>query len=261
MRRTEFFVLAVAAFSLGAVDSASSGDLGQRVAPPPVNASPVYDFLWNRCYGGLNAGGVWSPGIDAFGFTGGGQVGCNWQWNPSFVWGGEADLQYTGLDGSHDILAPNASAHENFRSRWLATFRGRVGWVAIPSMNFYATGGLALANVDTASTVNFNGTINNVSASTTHAGWTLGAGLEWMFIPQWSAKVEYLYVDLGHASNPLPISNNDRSITENIFRIGINYHFWGVEFRCANADLPGGGSPSQRSASVRVSAAASRSLS
>jgi outer membrane immunogenic protein len=94
-------------------------------------------------------------------------------------------------------------------------------------MYFYATGGLALANVDTASTVNFNGTINNVSDSTTHAGWTLGAGLEWMFVPggPWSAKVEYLYVDLGHASTPLPISNNDRSITENIFRIGINYHF------------------------------------
>jgi opacity protein-like surface antigen len=51
--------------------------------------------------------------------------------------------------------------------------------------------------------------------------------LEWMF-PQsgWSAKVEYLYVDLGHASNPLPISNNDRSLNENIFRIGINYHFY-----------------------------------
>jgi outer membrane immunogenic protein len=94
-------------------------------------------------------------------------------------------------------------------------------------MYFYATGGLALANVDTASTVNLNGTINNVSDSTTHAGWTLGAGLEWMFVAggPWSAKVEYLYVDLGHASTPLPISNNDRSITENIFRIGINYHW------------------------------------
>jgi outer membrane immunogenic protein len=228
MRRTEFFVLAVAAFSLGAVDSASSGDLPRPAAPPyaqPLAPPPV---VWDRCYGGLNAGGVWSPGIDAFGFTGGGQVGCNWQpWSTLFVWGGEADLQYTGLDGSRDVVAPNASAHQDFRSRWLATFRGRAGWVAISNMYFYATGGLALANLNTASTVNFNGTINNVSDSTTHAGWTLGAGLEWMF-PQsgWSAKVEYLYVDLGHASNPLPISNNDRSLNENIFRIGINYHFY-----------------------------------
>ena len=228
MRRIEFFVLALAAFGLGAVDGASSGDLGRPVyapSPPPVYAPPPY-VVWTTCYGGLNAGGVWSPGIDAFGFTGGGQVGCNWRGNYSLVWGGEADMQYTGLDGSRDVFAPNASAHQDFRSRWLATFRGRFGWLANPNMYFYATGGLALANVNTASSVNFNGTINNVSDSTTHAGWTLGAGLEWMFAPRWSAKVEYLYVDLGHATNPLPISNNDLSLTENIFRIGINYHFY-----------------------------------
>ena len=225
MRRTEFFIVAVAAFSLGAIDSASSGDLGRPVYAPP--APPVYapPPQWRTCYGGLNAGGVWSPGIDDFGVTGGGQIGCNWQWN-TVVLGGEADLQYTGLDGSRDVFAPSASAHEDFRSRWLATFRGRFGWLANPNMYFYTTGGLALANVNTASSVNFNGTINNVSDSTTHAGWTLGAGLEWMFAPQWSAKVEYLYVDLGHATNPLPIYNNDLSLTENIFRIGINYHFY-----------------------------------
>ena len=90
MRRTAFFVLA-ASFSLSAVGIAFSGDLSQRYAPPAYPPpQPVYD--WNRCYGGLNAGGVWSPGIDAFGFTGGGQIGCNWQWYNSFVWGGEADL-------------------------------------------------------------------------------------------------------------------------------------------------------------------------
>jgi outer membrane immunogenic protein len=226
MRRTEFFVLAVAAFSLGAVDNASSGDLGLRQAePPPGYAPPGHPPPpWMGCYGGLNAGGVWSPGIDAFGLTGGGQVGCNWQGNTPFVWGGEADIQYTGLDGSRDVFAPGASAHESFRSRWLATFRGRLGWLVTESTNFYATGGLAVANVNTTSTVSLNGTTNNVSDSTTHAGWTLGAGLEWMFLPPWSVKIEYLYVDLGHVNSALPV-NNDVSITENIVRLGINYHF------------------------------------
>jgi outer membrane immunogenic protein len=229
MRRTEFFVLVVAAFSLGAiVDTASGGDLGR---PPRVYApaQPVYmPPPWSTCYGGVTAGGVWNPGVDAFGFTGGAQVGCNWQPWDSLVWGGEADLQYTGLDGGRDVVTSGAGAHQDFRSRWLATFRGRFGWLANPNMYFYATGGLALANVNTASTINFNGTINNVSDSTTHAGWTLGGGLEWRFpfAPRWSAKVEYLYVDLGHATNPLPISNNDTSLTENIFRIGVNYHFY-----------------------------------
>src|SRR5262245_49285289 len=173
MRRTEFFVLAAAAFSLAAIDRASSGDLPR----PPVYTQQVYapPVLppWTRCYGGLNAGGVWSPGIDAFGFTGGGQLGCNWQWE-WLAWGGEADLQYTGLNGSRDVFAPGASAHEDFRSRWLATFRGRIGWLVTPTTNFYLTGGLALATVNTDSTVNLNGTINNLSDSTTSAGWTLG---------------------------------------------------------------------------------------
>jgi outer membrane immunogenic protein len=85
---------------------------------------------------------------------------------------------------------------------------------------------LALANVNTASSVNFNGAFNNLSDSTTHAGWTVGAGLEWMFAQRWSAKVEYLYVDLGHATNPLPLTNNELALTQNIFRVGVNYHFW-----------------------------------
>jgi outer membrane immunogenic protein len=175
---------------------------------------------------------MWSPGMDfnrgmdAFAFTGGGQVGWNgpaWSW---FVWGGVADVQYTGLDGSRDEYAPNASAHQDFRSRWLATFRGRAGWLAAPNLYLYGTGGLALVNNTAFSSVTFNGTVNNLSDSTTHAGWTVGAGLEWMFTPRWSAKVEYLYVDIGHATNPLPIFNKEISLTENIFRVGINYHFY-----------------------------------
>jgi outer membrane immunogenic protein len=229
MRRTEVFVFAAAVFSLGAVDAASSGDLLPQVYAPPV-LPPSYE--WTNCYGGLNAGGMWSPGMDfnrgmdAFAFTGGGQVGCNWRAWSSFVWGGEADLQYTGLDGSRDEYAPNASAHQDFRSRWLATFRGRAGWLAAPNMYLYGTGGLALVNNTAFSSVTFNGTVNNLSDSTTHAGWTVGAGLEWMFTPRWSAKVEYLYVDIGHATNPLPIFNKEISLTENIFRVGINYHFY-----------------------------------
>ena len=221
MRRIEFFLLALTAFSLGAVDGAFSADIGRSAYPtsPLPGSAPL---SWTTCYAGLNAGGVWS----SVGFTGGGQVGCNWRGNYQLVWGGEADLQYTGLDGSRDVFAPNASAHQDFQSRWLATVRGRFGWLANETMYFYATGGLALANVNTDSTVNFNGIVNNVSNSTTHAGWTLGAGLEWRFAQQWSAKVEYLYVDLGHATNPFLISNNDRALTENIFRIGVNYHFW-----------------------------------
>jgi len=100
-------------------------------------------------------------------------------------------------------------------------------------MNFYATGGLAVANVDRTSVVTLNGNTSNVSDSTTHAGWTLGAGLEWMFRPGWSAKVEYLYVDLGSMRVAVPTTNATFSqtmsvssdVTAQIGRVGLNYRF------------------------------------
>ena len=134
-------------------------------------------------------------------------------------------MQYTGLDGSRDVFAPDASAHQDFQSRWLATFRGRFGWLANPNMYFYATGGLALANVNT----DFQCQLQWNHQQRVRLNNTCGVDARCRFgmevRPQWSAKVEYLYVDLGHATNPFPISNNDLSLTENIFRIGINYHF------------------------------------
>jgi outer membrane immunogenic protein len=217
MRHPAVFVLAAAALSLGAVGSASSGDLGR----PPVYGSPppppVY-YNWMGCYAGLNAGGVWSINDMTAGFAGGGQAGCNWQMN-AFVLGGEADVQYTGLEGSHDALGGTTTIHEDFRSRWLATFRGRLGWVINPSMLIYGTGGLAVANVDTTASWD-SGT---ASDSTTRAGWTIGTGLEWKFTPQWSVKAEYLYVDLGHATTP--VFDLDHHLSENIVRVGVNYHF------------------------------------
>jgi outer membrane immunogenic protein len=174
MRHTVFLVLAAVALSVGAVGSASSADL-PRKAPaytPPPPPPPVAG--WTGCYEGLNAGGVWgnmdddwtpnalflpttasviqanaSTTLNASSFTGGGQVGCNWQMN-AFVLGAEADIQYTGLDQSRDVFVPtvpavisNVSIHQDFRSRWLATFRGRLGWLFAPTALVYATGGLA----------------------------------------------------------------------------------------------------------------------
>ena len=138
----------------------------QRRFEPPNSAAahlraPAPDKLdgvlrWSKCRRGR------SPGINDVGVTGGGQVGCNWQWSLLLL-GGEADIQYTGIDGSRDVFASDASAHENFRSRWLATFRGRLGYLVVPNMNFYATGGLAVANVDRTSVVTLNGNTSNVS--------------------------------------------------------------------------------------------------
>ena len=244
---------------------ASAADLPRKApayTPPPP---PVYS--WTGCYVGLNAGGVWghmqddwtpnpagfpasgpavqadgSTSMDGSGFTGGGQVGCNYQLN-QFVLGAEADIQYTGLDESRDAFFPAAGGigaitiHESFNSKWLATFRGRLGWLVNPAVLIYGTGGLAVANVDTTDSAFFaaSGTNNTVSESTTRAGWTVGGGVEWRFAPQWSVKAEYLYVDLGSFSTtsansnpalfPLATIDHDHHLTENIGRVGVNFHF------------------------------------
>src|SRR5207302_5015181 len=89
--------------------------------------------------------------------------------------------------------------HSDFSSRWLATFRGRMGWLVNRSVLLYGTAGLAVADLRTFDSVFFaaSGTTNSAAGSQTRAGWTAGAGLEWMFMPRWSAKIEYLHVDLG----------------------------------------------------------------
>ena len=75
------------------------------------------------------------------------------------------------------------------------------------------------------------GDIRSVSSRQTHAGWTIGGGIEAMFGGNWSGKLEYLYMDLGSFDNtvalaapPIGAAISSR-LTDNIFRAGINYHF------------------------------------
>jgi outer membrane immunogenic protein len=194
-------------------------------------------------------------------FIGGGQLGYNWQ-SGMWVTGIEADIQ--GLahqnNGTTTISAAldqfgntNASAVSVDKSlRYFGTVRGRVGWLATPTLLAYGTGGLAYGGVRTSAsiaTTTTNVLIDDAfasnSVSDTRAGWTAGGGLEWMFAPNWSAKAEYLYYDLGHvdfnvgtiapillppavsAGSPL-FANSMHATTHfngNIARVGINYHF------------------------------------
>ena len=118
---------------------------------------------------------------------------------------------------------------------WFFTVRSRLG-LAMDRSLFYVTGGLAVGNerfsqffLHTAS-----GTFEAGSSSDTRVGWTVGAGGEYAFTNNWSVKAEYLYVDLGSTgfnsvNNLLPAFTaiNSARLTENIGRVGINYHFNG----------------------------------
>ena len=110
---------------------------------------------------------------------------------------------------------------------WLATLRGRVGY-AIDRWLPYITGGAAYGNVKASTSAPIGAF---TSASHNQLGWTAGVGLEYAFLGNWTAKIEYLYVDLGSFdAGPAPTVNNV-SFKENILRAGLNYKFSGPVFR------------------------------
>jgi outer membrane immunogenic protein len=186
-----------------------------------------------------------SASLKYSGFLAGGQFGYNWQVR-SWVYGLEADFDGSTAQGSTTAFypAPAFVPITTGYSReldWLATVRGRVGYTVLPSFLVYGTGGLAVGQTKVGSSVVAPAAApppeseptTNITSSNTSAGWTAGAGVEWMFAPQWSVKAEYLYVDLGNHSNTLTYAYGPNTSTmtstvrdtDNIVRAGINYHF------------------------------------
>jgi outer membrane immunogenic protein len=133
------------------------------------------------------------------------------------------------------------TVNSSVSSDWLATVRGRVGFLAVPALLVYGTGGLAVANVKAVYlfTDNFGPASESAAISTTRYGWTAGAGGEYALMNGWSIKAEYLYADLGRASTtstnliargipfPANVFTHTVNLHSNIGRVGINYKFGG----------------------------------
>jgi outer membrane immunogenic protein len=136
------------------------------------------------------------------GIAGGGQIGYNWQVG-QFVFGAETDIEASAAD---DTFAP-----WQFSNPWFGTLRGRAGY-AMNNILFYATAGLAYGNL----TANLVG----LEESKTLVGWTGGLGMEVGFTPNWAAKVEYLYMDLG--SRFYSVTGVDNGLQSSYLRLGVN---------------------------------------
>jgi outer membrane immunogenic protein len=219
------FVGSAFALCAMAAQPAAAADLSLAPLYKAPPAAPVYD--WTGAYLGLNGGGGWghswwSANGTGFGLPGG-QVGGTAGYNKQIgkiVFGIEGDVDWSGWNGTR--TSPGCPAGCSTSESWLSTVRGRVGY-SFDWVMPYVTGGVAAGDVK-ASTPGFPG------GSSTNAGWTLGAGLEFALPGNWSAKAEYLHVDLGSFNctgcSALPPDNV--SLQENIFRAGVNYHFgWG----------------------------------
>jgi outer membrane immunogenic protein len=205
--------------------TAAAADL-PRPAPVYAPIAPVYApaYTWSGFYLGVNGGGGWgrsnwnsTGGFNVSGGLVGGTVGYNYQIGQA-VLGVEGDIDWADVNGNTVTAACPLGCKTS--NTWLSTVRGRLGYAADRFMP-YVTGGAAFGDIR-ASTPGFAGT------NTTNAGWTAGAGIEFALPGHWTAKAEYLYVDLGSVSCGLGCGTalvNNVSFHENLGRAGINYRF------------------------------------
>jgi outer membrane immunogenic protein len=228
MRRGLLALIAVAGTTMG-TGIASAADIQRPVyKAPPAGVMPVaYD--WTGFYVGGHVGygwadKSWQDGFGLFGlshqakgFLGGGQAGFNYQIG-QFVVGVEGDMSWSGMSGSTNALASTFNTDVD----WTATLTGRLG-MAFDRWLVYGKGGAAWAR-DRYST-NFY-TFPGTEVTDTRLGWTVGAGVEYAFAPQWTAKLEYNYMDFGTRSVSFaPGFSTDIDQQVHAVKFGVNYKF------------------------------------
>jgi outer membrane immunogenic protein len=210
MKKTVFS--GVVAATLCATASAQAADMYGRRAPyaqQPYTVSQPLANSWVGPYIGGNLGYGWGNATNSAtrpdGVLGGLQAGYNWQ-SGALVFGVEGDLQLSAADATF--------AGWKFSNPWFGTARGRVGF-AFNNVLLYGTGGLAFGSIK-AETF-------GLSESHTTAGWTVGVGAEVALTQNWSAKIEYLYVDL--SDKTFTLTGLPHGYDFSTVRVGVNYRF------------------------------------
>ncbi|WP_280711344.1 outer membrane beta-barrel protein [Bradyrhizobium sp. BR13661] len=216
-------------------------------------------YSWGNARGDVTAPGMTAFGLPASfpfspkpdGVIGGGQIGYNWQANNRWVFGVEADLQgsaekahssrsdpFSFVPGGEGATTVAGALNQSIDAKilWFGTLRGRVGALLQPSLLLYATAGVAYGETKVSGSGTAAGGLTGLSyafnGSKVNVGWTAGAGLEGM-LPNckgWTWKLEYLYVDLGSQSGTgtdavfATVYSWNAKFTDNIVRVGVNYH-------------------------------------
>jgi opacity protein-like surface antigen len=249
--RISFLATALIGAVLAIASSAFAADL--PVKAPPVVTPPPPVFNWMGFYVGGQVGYGWGKGTsDSFnantgafvassendrrGWFGGGQVGYNYVFPSSWLLGIEGDIAGGDISGSAvNCSSATACAQADGKTSWFGTIRGRVGYTWNNWMLF-GTGGGAWVHHSTDRTIVVSAALPAAvgavaSSSGTDFGWTAGAGVEWGFLPHWSAKLEYLYIhydasaDFTYPAFPAANRHNESTNHLNIVRLGVNYLF------------------------------------
>jgi outer membrane immunogenic protein len=247
-----------------AMAHAVAADMPAYPMPVPPPPPPGIPDRWTGFYFGPNLGyhsgqdsisasanriGWGDPAADAIdsqtatwltphGAVAGGEMGFNWQL-ANVVFGFEGDGQWLDHTSARQIavVSPDVAAGDfmanSSTERAMATIRARLGWAFGPLMA-YGTAGAAMgwfSNIN--SFAAFGGTsLASLSSTTIRPGWTGGGGIEWKFLPAWSAKAEYLYFHMQDYNTRIPTCTGclDSDIivhhhyTDNFIRVGLNWH-------------------------------------
>ncbi len=233
MKRTIAFALLGAAAMFGVLPAQASDLPAHAKTAPVYKAPPNLPYNWAGFYLGINGGynfgqSSWSDpaaGADSGKFSTkggllGGQVGYNWQVGKT-VLGVESDIDWAKVSGtaSGGVCATDGGGQCETKQSWFGTTRARLGYTFDRFLP-YITGGAAYGNVKA---VQPTGT-----SSDSKLGWAAGAGLEYGINKNWSAKAEYLHLDLGTATfMGLASGTNTLKVpmTDEIVRAGLNYHW------------------------------------
>ena len=243
MRFLRLAMLAATSSVALTIGGANAADLARYKAPPPP--PPLYN--WSGLYVGANIGYSWGElQFDATlaaagavsrtermdGVIGGLQSGYNFQLG-GWVLGFESDIQLSGQKGGETFPGVlGSTVTTDVRLEWFGTSRTRLGILATPNILLYGTAGIAYGQYKESATVTIAG-VGSITSTfkDVKAGWTAGGGIEGALWSGWSAKVEYLYIDLGKTEHTFGtvalgvLGTETRRVTDNIVRVGVNYRF------------------------------------
>jgi outer membrane immunogenic protein len=223
-------------FLLATISLAALGLAGQAFAADLPNKAPAYKaapvpmlYNWTGFYVGVYGGGGWGQhdrsmaGFNNSYNSSGGLIGAtagyNWQFNNPLVVGLEGDIAWANIKGDDGGVGGST---DQSTYRWLGSVRGRLGYAA-NNWLFFGTGGWAFANIRHGNNGAPTDTFDN-----TRSGWTVGGGVEYAFLPNWTVRADYRYFDFGsysrsapaNAVNPYSVANKLQTVT-----IGLSYKF------------------------------------
>ena len=239
---------------------AFAADLSKPVYKAPAAITPAYN--WSGFYVGAHLGWGWShTDSDAFdsvgtpsgssssthnGVIGGGQIGYNFMIAPAWLLGVEADISGSDIGGDSTACSATGCATSHRKLNDFGTVRGRLGY-AWSNFLVYGTGGYAWSESETDRTivcVVAGGGVcpggpspSALTGMTAHAsgsqgGWTAGGGAEWGFLPNWTARLEYLHLqfdnvgrDFSYPGFPTAFRHTNANDGVDIVRAGVNYLF------------------------------------